>query len=207
MPNSVIPNTAPVRKPMISEEEVHELVTRYGVPIRRVFNIQADEYIRTYRWRADSDRRAEVVFVIQDPSDKIWLHAKSHYPSHIFRLPSGGIHWEESVLEALRREVDEETGLAVEIEDFVGLIEYRFHDNGSTVEFASYIFHVYSDGRAPRCPVGGEISEFRAVLPSQLLQLAVDMRNIIGNRRGWGQWRALAHELVYDALYRREVCR
>lgn len=200
MLNSVAKIADAVRKPMISEEEVGELAKHFGAPVRRVFNIQADEYIRSYRWRADSDRRAEVVFAIQDPAGRIWVHAKAHYPGHIFRLPSGGIEWQESVYHALLREVAEETSLTVAVRRFLGLIEYRFHHAGSTVKFASYVFHLACDNHAPCLPTDGEISQFRPILPSQLLQLSADMRNMVGDRRGWGEWRALVHDLVYDVL-------
>jgi 8-oxo-dGTP pyrophosphatase MutT (NUDIX family) len=200
MSNSVIQTVELLRRPMICEEEVSELVYQYGTPLRRSFTIQADEYIRSYRWRADLDRRAEVVFAIQDPIGRIWLHAKSHYPGHIVRLPSGGIGWDETIQHALFREVEEETGLCAEIKRFLGLIEYRFQHNGSTVKFASYIFHLFCGSCTPTVPNSGEISAFRPVLPSQLSQITVDMRNMIGDRRGWGQWRALAHDLVYDML-------
>ena len=53
--------TAP--RPMICETEVGVLAQHYGPPRRRSFHIQADEYIRAYRWRKESDRRAEVVVV------------------------------------------------------------------------------------------------------------------------------------------------
>jgi 8-oxo-dGTP pyrophosphatase MutT (NUDIX family) len=200
MLNSVAQIADAVRKPMISEEEVGELAQRFGAPVRRVFNIQADEYIRSYRWRADSDRRAEVVFAIQDPAGRIWVHAKAHYPGHIFRLPSGGIEWQESVYQALLREVAEETGLSVVVRRFLGLIEYRFHHDGSMVKFASYVFHLVSGSQMPCLPEDGEISQFRPILPCQLLQLSADMRNMVGDRRGWGEWRALVHDLVYDVL-------
>jgi 8-oxo-dGTP pyrophosphatase MutT (NUDIX family) len=126
MSNAVAQIAPLLRKPMICEEEVGELACRYGTPIRRAFTIQADEYIRAYRWRTDCDRRAEVVFAIQDVTGRIWLHAKAHYPSHIARLPSGGIGWDETIQGALVREVEEETGLCTEIRRFLGVIEYRF---------------------------------------------------------------------------------
>jgi len=200
MMDAVVMAVPATDRPMICEEEVAELAVRYGAPTRRVFSIQADEYIRAYRWRADNDRRAEVVFAIQDPAGKIWVHAKAHYPGHIYRLPSGGINPCEPVQMALFREVEEETGLEVAIRRFLGLIEYRFHHNGSVRSFASYVFHLQSSMILPRLPADGEISAFRAILPSQLLQMSADMRNIVGDRRGWGQWRALAHDLVYDSL-------
>ena len=185
---------------MINTDEVQELTERYGAPRRRSFKIQADDYIRAYRWRRDSDRRAEVVFAIQDPQGRVWLHAKTHYPSHIFRLPSGGIDWTESVIDALYREVDEETGLAVEIQRFVGLIEYKFVDGDAVAHFASYVFWLQAGPGHPIPHSSENISEFRAVLPGQLGQVAADLRNLYGDRRGWGQWRALAHDLVSELL-------
>ena len=99
---------AQVRKPMIAEDEVDALAQRYGAPVRRTHAMIADEYIRYYRFRPDNDRRAEVVFAIQNPAGQIWLHTKANYPSNIFRLMSGGIQWDETVEGALWREVEEE---------------------------------------------------------------------------------------------------
>ncbi len=106
-------------RPMILAEEVECLVSQYGTPARRSYRVEADEYIYSYRWRKDSDRRAEVVFAIEDCDGGIWVHAKPHYPAHIFRLPSGGVQWDEAVQDALMREVAEETGLDVTVERFL----------------------------------------------------------------------------------------
>lgn len=193
-PSTVITPT----KPMICENEVRELTQRYGKPVRRTYHIQADEYIRAYRWRRDIDRRAEVVFAIQDPDGKIWMHNKAHYPAHLCRLPSGGVGWDETIHQALLREVKEETGLDVQIRCFVGLLEYCFHHEGATATFASYVFHLFCGNQRPTLPENEEIHAFRSILPSQLLSLTVEMRNMIGDRRGWGIWRALAHDLMYE---------
>ena len=32
------------------------------------------------------------------------------------------------------------------------------------------------------------------------VELAADMRNLIGDRHGWGQFRAISHDLVYEHL-------
>ncbi len=183
---------------MICEEEVTELAHRYGTPVRRIYHIQADDYIRAYRWRSNSDRRAEVVFAIQEPNGKIWMHCKAHYPAHLCRLLSGGVGWHESIHQALIREVKEETGLDVKVQAFIGLLEYRFHHEESIVKFASYVFHLVCGNQAPALPENDEIHAFRAIVPSQLGQLTVDMRNMIGERRGWGTWRALAHDLMLE---------
>lgn len=186
--------------PIIDTDEVEAIAQQYGEPRRRAFKIQADDYIRAYRWRKDIDRRAEVVFAIEDAQGHIWLHAKTHYPRHVFRLPSGGIHWDERVLAALYREVEEETHLAVALQRFIGIIEYQFVDGDNVAHFASYVFHLTAGLERPVAHSREQISEFRAVLPGQLAQTAADLRNLFGDRRGWGQWRALAHDLVYRHL-------
>ncbi len=193
-------NVAQIFDAPVIHEEVESLAARYGRPVRRAFSLPADETNRFYRFGRESDRRAEVVFVIQNPDCTVWVHAKSHYPRYIYRLPSGGVHWGEKVEAALFREIDEETGLDVTIASFLGLVEYHFTHEGQTAPFASYIFLVQSAGGVP-IPQGEEaISEFRPVLPGQLIEIAADLRNIMGDRRGWGQWRALVHDLAYDML-------
>ena len=194
------------RWPMIDEREVSELSACYGVPVRRSFDIQADAYMYAARWRAehDVDRRAEVVFAIQGKRDEVWLHTKRSYQVPIYRLPTGGINLDERVEEALRREVLEETQLFCRIERFLGLCRYRFHwqgaaDDPSTVEFASYIFLLCTEGQ-PDSRHSDEVAGFVPVLPAQLNDTAADLRNLIGQRRVWGQWRALAHDLVYEQL-------
>ncbi len=200
MTSSPTSNGVRTRYPMISEAEIQELTARYGQPVRRGHLLHADEYIRRYRWRTDSDRRAEVVFAIADPAGRILLHAKAHYPTHIYRILSGGVGWEETVEAALLREVAEETNLPVTIERFLGVIAYEFHYREEVAHFASYIFYLHTDFSEPVCVRDNEISAFRTVLPGQLLDVSAELRNLIGDRRGWGQWRALAVDLVYEQL-------
>jgi 8-oxo-dGTP pyrophosphatase MutT (NUDIX family) len=197
------PLTAPLTLPMIVSDEVAELSSRYGTPLYRAFHIQADEYIYAYRFNKSQDRRAEVVFAIEDDAGQLWVHTKQHYPPHIFRLPTGGVHWGELVVDGLLREVKEETNLPVEIVRFLGIIEYEFSYGNLVAPFASYIFHLRST--CVECPLIGPdepISEFRAVSPHQIGQLAVDLRGLAGKRRAWGEWRALAHDLVHDTLHK-----
>jgi 8-oxo-dGTP pyrophosphatase MutT (NUDIX family) len=186
--------------PMIDEQEVNMLVRCYGQPLRRAYTLEADDYMRFYRWRRDPDRRAEVVFAILRPDDLIWLHTKSHYPAHIYRLLSGGVGLDEAVGDALWREVAEETGLPCVVEAFLGLLTYQFRYQGETADFASYIFALRTDFTEPVCERDDEVSGFRAVLPGQLLDVSNELRNMLGDRHCWGHWRALAADLVYEQL-------
>lgn len=193
--------SVPTHLPMIVSDEVAELSVQYGAPVQRAFDVQADDYIYSFRFNKSIDRRAEVVFAIEDDAGQLWVHTKRHYPSHIFRLPTGGVHWDELVVDGLLREVKEETGLPVEINRFLGIIEYHFWHGSLMAPFVSYIFHLRSTCvDCPSIQQGEPISEFRAVSPQQMQQLAGNLRNLAGVRRAWGEWRALAHDLVYDTL-------
>ncbi len=174
--------------------------SRHGRLKRRRVALVADSTVAQYRFRNYSDRRAEVVFAIQNPSGSIWVHSKSSYPQGLYRLPTGGINWGESIDAALLREVCEETGLSVVIDQFLGVIDYCFHYEGCTANFASYVFLLTSQDGIP-FPTGDEASaSFREILPHQLLHLSADLRNLLGSRHCWGQWRAHAHDLAYESL-------
>lgn len=202
---SVNPSHPRPRRPMIDENEVDDLVRKYGEPLRHTFDLEATGTILTHRWRKNSDRRAEVIFAIQGPGEQLWLHTKHTYPRPMFRLPSGGIEWDETVVDALFREVEEETKLPVFVQQFVALLTYRFHRNTpiprqSTTQFASYLFLLQNINGNPELEGNEEVADFKPILPSQLPQVASDLRNIWGERQSWGQWRALAHDVLYDFM-------
>lgn len=188
------------RLPMVDQEEVRDLGRLFGEPLHRVFDVKAGGSILEYRWRKDSDRRAEMVFAVQGPGEQLWLHTKHQYEQPIFRLPTGGIEWDETVYAALQREVAEEIGLEMDIQRFVALIEYRFHRHDSVARFASYLFLLRNVHGRLVAVDNEEVAEFRSVLPRQLPQVAADLRNIIGIRREWGHWRAIAHDILYEVL-------
>lgn len=99
---SPVERAAQTRRPMLSEPEIAELSQRYGTPLRRNYSIAADDYMRSYRFNPEANRRrAEVVFAIRDPQNRIITHAKRNYPAQIYRLPSGGVNWDEPIEEAL----------------------------------------------------------------------------------------------------------
>lgn len=112
----------PMRLPMIVSDEVAELSARYGTPVKRTFHVQADDYIYSYRFNRTIDRPRRWFLRLRMRPGGCRVHAKSHYPLHIYRLPTGGVHWDELVLDGLLREVKEETGVPVEIARFLGII-------------------------------------------------------------------------------------
>jgi 8-oxo-dGTP diphosphatase len=58
-----------------------------------------------------------------------YLLIKQQVPDgHLWTLPGGKVEFSESPTDALRREVDEEVSLTVDVESPVGIYDFRFND-------------------------------------------------------------------------------
>lgn len=85
------------------------------------------------------------------------------------------------------------------------MITYHFFYQGEMATFASYLFFSTLIFPSRSNKRDNEISEFRTLLPSQLIELGSSLRNLLGNRRVWGQWRALAINLLQEHLAAQEA--
>ena len=184
----------------IDQTEIHALASKYGQPLRRRYSIEADAYMRAYRGQQDPDRRGEVVFAIRQPNGEILLHTKHRYDRPIYRLPSGGIERNETVEDALFREIAEETGLSVKVRRFVGVLDCNFVCEEATFPFVSYIFYLDSMSMELRPTDTEEVAGYRTVPACDLSAVAQRLRALDLERRCWGYWRSLAHDLVHNAL-------
>jgi ADP-ribose pyrophosphatase YjhB (NUDIX family) len=186
---------------LIDPQEVAALVARYGVPERRRFALEFGEEEFEYWRKKSARRRGEVVLVIRRPKGRVLLHTKGFYPPGAYRLPSGGVRWGEEVLSAVHREAREETGLDVQVERFLGLIEYKFRHAGQVLPFASYVFLLQGlKGQLTPQDSDEEITAFREVPPEELEEVAWELEALAGKWRDWGRFRALAHHLVSETL-------
>jgi 8-oxo-dGTP diphosphatase len=62
-------------------------------------------------------------------NQEILLVRRGHAPSEgLWSLPGGRVEWAETLVEALEREVLEETGLQVEVGDVAGVVERIYAD-------------------------------------------------------------------------------
>ena len=182
---------------MIDETEVAAIAERYGQPLRRSVDLEIGQDLFLTRFVRSDDRRGEVVLALEMADGKLLLHRKDHYNPPSFRLLSGGINHNEPVLQALHREVREETNLQVEVRRFLAVIEYQMHFGEIDLPFSSYVFHV-KELAGQLIPDDGEIAELRVVKPSEIFKVADELRNIPGERGYWGRWRAIAHDVVEE---------
>ena len=179
----------------VNQRELRALSRKFGAPRHAELRLDSWPMPRAAR----GDRRGEVIFAIRNPRGRILLHTKSFYPKGVYRLPGGGIHWDEDVEDALYREVAEETGLPVEVDRFVGLIQNEVRRQMKT--FASYVFLLHTEKLVPRVQDPKErISGFKQVSAAGLRAASRRLQKLSDDWDVWGKFRARAHELVLEAL-------
>jgi 8-oxo-dGTP pyrophosphatase MutT (NUDIX family) len=190
---------------LIDEGEIAALRRTYGpFPQRHHRLAVGSEHVDFWGEKVLQDRRGEVVLVVQRATREVLLHTKTFYPPGVYRLPSGGISWGESVMGALRREAYEETGLVGWSERLLGMERYRFENAHRSVPFVSYLFLLRGfEGRPASHDEKERISDFRWMAVSELATVAAALRSVAEDRPGrrdWGRFRALAHDLAYQTL-------
>ncbi|HEX9266600.1 MAG TPA: NUDIX domain-containing protein [Candidatus Limnocylindria bacterium] len=187
------------------EEEIALIAARFGEP-RRV-----DALIRPFFDPIQRpDRFAEVCMVIRRRNGKVPLSIKTFYPRGAYRLPTGGIHHGERILDALRRETEEETGLETVTERFLAWITYR----PVSAPDAPPLFHTFAflldevGGRFHTRDLEEQIEEWFEVEPAALGDVADRLDRITsapsheigGDWADWGHFRAVVHRVVHEEL-------
>lgn len=182
-----------------------QAIALYGPPIERSFVQQVSEVTFRYWEAARRKRHAEVVILLRRKNGLYLVHTKGFYPSGTYRLISGGIKPGEDLLAALQREIHEETGLAVRIERFLGLLRYCFRwrapDPVGGLPFASCLFAVAEEGGTLGLnDLGEDISGFREVSLQELGALAEQLEALPPEWNDWGRFRAIAHRFILEVL-------
>jgi 8-oxo-dGTP pyrophosphatase MutT (NUDIX family) len=189
-----------------TRRELGVLAKRFGSPLVTDMPIPDyfDDPIRK------PDRYGEVCMVVRRPNGKLLLSIKTFYPRGAYRLPTGGIHRGEPVLEALIRETHEETGLHTEVRRFLGQIAYHGHDAPqSTPLFHTFAFLLEeTGGTLGAIDTTEQIEDWREVAIGELPKVAHfldDLKtqgtlDIGGDWGAWGKFRAVVHRVVHQAL-------
>ncbi len=202
----------------VDPDEVKTLETQWGaLPIDQQ-QLAVDHPFLTgeHQQLVGDRRRAEICYIMHrgNVTDGVLLHIKTFYPSGAYRLPTGGIHLGEQVMETLAREIEEETGLLVgpgvdqvQVQQCLGVVSYEMvhHSAGQTFPFATYHFLVQMPRNGvittldPEEHIGGW--EWRS---TDELGAVADYLERIGQRDpiwgDWGRFRALSHRFVLRRL-------
>lgn len=183
--------------------ELETLFLTYGTPLI------VNETLRIKTMFGALDERparvAEVVPVIRRPNGRVLTMIKANYPNGAYRLPSGGIHKGEPILDALLRESYEETGLRVVVRRFLAIVRYQvIVSTGRTGRFTSYAFLVDGDGPIQSMDPNEHIADFGEVEISAIPAMADLLSNMHPDGENdwndWGRFRAVVHRVVGDIL-------
>ena len=195
---------AGVKLPDALEREVLELSRRYGQPLILDASIDDsfDDPIRK------PDRIGEVCMVIRRTNGKLLLSIKTFYPRGAYRLPTGGIHPGERILDALVREAHEETGLQLRVDRFLARITYtpRRSEMPLFHTFAFLLTEV--GGTLGALDESEQLDDWREIDVAELPGVAEFLdglrtsgtQGVGGDWRAWGKFRAVVHRVVHEAL-------
>ena len=189
-----------------TRREIESLAGRFGDPlvIESPIPDDFDDPIRK------PDRYGEVCMVVRRPNGAVLLSIKTFYPRGAYRLPTGGIHRGEAILDALLRETHEETGLRTEVRRFLARIAYHSLE----APISTPLFHTFAflldeiGGTLGALDATEQIEDWREVAIADLPRVAdlldglrtQGTQDIGGDWRAWGKFRAVVHRAVHQAL-------
>jgi 8-oxo-dGTP diphosphatase len=199
-PESILEN--PLFKEIVDKDECAELQQEYGHLPFHLASMRINYGLFKFFYdgvRARRSRRGEVVLVLENPEKKILIHTKRKYPAGIYRLPTGGIKYHETIFNGFYREFDEETGLLANIVQLLGIIAYDFSYMHHNLPFMSYIFKATVDGSPPQAKDFSEdITDFKWIAVKELARIIRELETIKNEWRDWGVMRAVAHRVVLE---------
>ncbi len=195
-------------------DEVDALIRRFGPAPTTHHHLDVDSPFLDgpHQLLTSQRRRAEVCYVMHrgDPEAGVLLHRKLMYPPKAYRLPTGGIHVGEAVLDTLAREIEEETSFRIEegpnpvrIEAFLGVLSYDlFHrTQARNHSFATYHFLVAAPPNAEPVVLdpAEKIAGWRWRPIQEMASVAENLERITAHDpvwMHWGRFRALSHRFV-----------
>lgn len=191
-----------LHSPFWQEEEVRDLQQRNpALMLRYVQMPVSPSRLQEYHnaLHGPKSRRGEIALAIENDAGQILLHTKAFYPAGVFRMMTGGIHQDETVLQGLRREAMEETGAALPPATPVAVLFYTFLHESRRVPFLSYLFHVRVPDLNPQ-PLDAEenIAAFRWVDTDGLQHTIDQLLSLPDEWEDWGRMRSLCHLLLLE---------
>lgn len=188
------------------QNELEQLSQMYNQPLVRTADLgETSQFDPLNR----ADRYGEVCMVVRRPNGLLLTMRKTFYPRGAYRLPTGGINHGESIADALLRETLEETGLDVEIRQFLAAVAYTTATTGEQPVFYTFAFLLDEvGGKLGPLDLNERIESYRFIQPADLPTLVEQLSHldrdydsqIAGDWHDWGQFRAVIHRLVWESL-------
>ena len=175
-------------------KELAALKEKYGktaIEKEAEYTYTYKKFFNEFKHNIQTNRRGEVAFFLERKNGKFVLIRTSFYPKKVYRVPTGGINYGESVEHALFREIKEELGVQVEIKAFLGLIRHTIHYEGeNALRFYSYVFRLKElSGNLIADATEEEISEYIEADRELIASTAQALRSITGKWKDWSSYR------------------
>jgi len=209
----------------VEANEMAALHAQWGAfPLREQHLVVDHPFLTGENQKLVSDhRRAEICYIMHrgNVGEGILLHIKTFYPPGGYRLPTGGIHQGQQVMETLAREVEEETGIGVgskanqvQVQHCMGVLSYTLEHRtlGKSFTYATYHFLVQMPPDGVLSPLDPEehIAGWQWRRPDELAEVAESLEQV-GTRyptwADWGRYRALSHRFVVSQLVGKQAGR
>jgi 8-oxo-dGTP diphosphatase len=122
--------------------------------------------------------------VVRDELGRILVVRRARPPSEgLWSIPGGRVEPGETLAQAARREVREETGLDVDVQEILGHVEIPHGD--LVYDVADFVATVR--GVVPPLAAGDDASEARWVTAAELSDLPTTPQ-LVSTLAGWGVW-------------------
>jgi 8-oxo-dGTP pyrophosphatase MutT (NUDIX family) len=182
----------------IGRHIVQELVFTFGEPVVERWDVPLTPGEQDRVDRQHSLGRAHDVSLVICDAERIAVIRKREYPPGAFRIPSGGIHPEESFVDGAAREALEETGLTVRLEDYLLQIHATFVSEARAAKWTTHVMLARTVGGS-LAPI--DIAEIEAARWTSWPELVSGMNPLL-RESGLGglRYRADLHDRVHAIL-------
>lgn len=148
------------------------------------------KFFNSFKRTTVKDRCGEVAFALERKNGKFVVIRNSVYPEGVYRIPTGGIRFGESVLSALYREIGEELGVKVELKRFLGAVKYDISYGGEHLDFYSFVFRMKEiSGNIIEDATQNEISEFAEADLGFLIKISEKLKEKGDSKGDWRSFR------------------
>jgi ADP-ribose pyrophosphatase YjhB (NUDIX family) len=187
---------------------IQEAIRKYGKPVEVETTVEFKEWEWSYLGPSVEKKRFHdlTLFIHPDEAkDRFVTIQKPYYSvlkdiSWLFRAPSGGLRPGETIEECAYREALEETGLEIQLEQFVLICKARIVvEKHSTVPWQSLVFTASA--------IGGELepqdtSEISNVAVHTVQEMQGPIRSAL-LQSGWGgfRYRVVLTDNTFQVLY------
>jgi ADP-ribose pyrophosphatase YjhB (NUDIX family) len=170
---------------------------RYGTPAVLPWEGEISDVewtIATY----NPTRTHDVTLFIFDPSRRIALIRKPHFAEDIWRPPGGGIKPDEDFVEGAVREAIEETGLRVELTQYLVASAAVFTNAGRELPWRTHVFLAETEDEQLAPNDADEIEEARW---GTLDELAGPLRDrLLATGRAFWRYRVALHDAALASM-------